>query len=153
VLAVVGVVDEVPHVGDVGDEAHPVPLVLEPAPEHVEDDRPAGVTQVRVGVDGRPAHVDPGVARHHRSERFLLAGERVVEGERHRLLRARATRARLNGQGLRGYGFRGYSTSRGTSWRRTAGQRPAAAGGEVPYAMRHAGECSTGARGSPLPAW
>src|SRR5690606_11068888 len=77
------VVGEVTDVGDVRDEAYDEPFVLEPATEHVEDDGAAGVAQVGVGVDGRPAHVHADAAGHHGDERFLLSGQGVVELEGH----------------------------------------------------------------------
>src|SRR5690606_34079622 len=71
---------------DVGDQSDFVALVLEPAAQHVEDDGPACVAEVRVGVDGGAAHVHADLAWHHRVERLFGSLEGVVELEWHRLL-------------------------------------------------------------------
>ena len=49
-------------IGDVADEPHLVPAVLQPAPEHVVVDPRAEVADVRPRLDGEPAQVDAGLA-------------------------------------------------------------------------------------------
>ena len=75
------VVDLVVDVGDVGDELHPVALVLEEALELGEDDVRARVADVHARVDRRPAGVDADLAGVAGLQRPHLAGARVVEAD------------------------------------------------------------------------
>src|SRR6185295_3302928 len=74
-----GVVDLVVHVGDVHDESHLEPLVLEEALEQGEDHERARVPDVDAPIHSRAAGVDADPARLARLERANLARQRVVD--------------------------------------------------------------------------
>ena len=57
--------------------------VVQQPEQHVEDDRRAGIADVGVVVDGRPADVHAHARRIERRERLLLAGQRVEQVQRH----------------------------------------------------------------------
>ncbi len=82
VLALVGVLDQVPDVGDVDDvadvDAPPAQCPLERVGHHV---RPH-VAEVLVGVHGRPARVQPHVARLECDDPLHPAAERVADAQR-----------------------------------------------------------------------
>jgi hypothetical protein len=83
VLALVGVVEQVPHVGDVHHLAHLEALDLEPAPQRVGEDVRAEVADVRPPVDGRSAVVHAHHARLEGLEGLLATGQGVVDDEAH----------------------------------------------------------------------
>ena len=72
-------VDLVVDVGDVRDESDRVALVHEEALEQREDDEGSCVADVDPSVHGRPAGVNPDLARLAGAQRQHLAAERVVE--------------------------------------------------------------------------
>ena len=63
VLAFVGVMLQMPHVGDVSDIPHLQTKMSEVSEKSVESDCRSSVSQMGVAVDGRTADIDPGVAR------------------------------------------------------------------------------------------
>ena len=78
VLSLVGVVLQVPHVGDVSHVAHPVSQVAQVAEQHVERDGRASMSEVRIAVDSRTAHIHTDIRLVQRHELFLFSGERVI---------------------------------------------------------------------------
>ena len=72
VIALIGVVLQVSHVGDVAHIAHLVADVLQVAEEHVEGDGGARVAQMRVAIDGGSADIHAHVTRVNRNEEFLF---------------------------------------------------------------------------------
>ncbi len=79
VLAVVGIVLQVPHVGDVAHVAHLVAERTKVAEQQVESHGRARMAQVRVAVDRGTAHVHAHMGRIDRLELLLAAGERIVK--------------------------------------------------------------------------
>ena len=73
VLAFVGIVLEVSDVGDVSDVAHLVAEVFEIAEDEVKGDGGAGVSQMRVAIDGRSADIHADVSLGERLEKFFTA--------------------------------------------------------------------------------
>lgn len=59
VLALIGVVLQMTHVGDIAHIAHLVTDVLEIAEKDVESDGGAGVTQMGIAINGGAAHIHP----------------------------------------------------------------------------------------------
>ena len=82
VLAFVGIVFEVSHVGDVAHVTHLVARGPEVAEQQVEGDGGAGVSEMGIAVDGRAADIKSHERRVQRLELFFLAGERIVYGKR-----------------------------------------------------------------------
>ncbi len=85
----VDLVVDVGDVADIGDMVRAVE-VAQQAVEHVEDDDRARIADMGVVVHRRPAHIHAHVLRIDRSEKLLLARQRVVEpklpdGFRHKL--------------------------------------------------------------------
>ena len=80
-LAVLGgaLDDLVVDVRDVADERDAVARRLQVTAHDVERDQHAGVTEVAEVVDGHAADVHAHFARHDRAERFLAAGQRIVD--------------------------------------------------------------------------
>jgi len=78
VVAFVGVVLQVTHVGDVAHVAHLIAEVLEVAEENVERDSRARMAQVWVAIDGRSADVHAHVRGVQRLEHFLATRQRIV---------------------------------------------------------------------------
>ncbi len=68
-------------VGEVHDLGHTPPEELEGPPQHVLEEKGPQVADVGEVVDGRPAGVDPGVARLDRLERLETAGQGVVQAQ------------------------------------------------------------------------
>ena len=85
VFAFVGIVLEVPHVGDIAHIAHLVAQVLEQAVQPIVGDARTGVAQVGVAVDGRAADIQADTARMDRFEKFLLVRQGIedIVGARH----------------------------------------------------------------------
>ena len=79
--------DAVVDVGVVDDRDDGEVAVLEVAPEDVPETVGAGVADVHRAVDGEAAGVDADHVRLSRDEVLLTAAERVVNLERHRVLR------------------------------------------------------------------
>ena len=75
--------DLVIDIGKVGDIAHLITAIDEIAAHHVKNNRRHGMTDVRVGVDGRAANIHAHLARFHGLKLLRLAGERVVDAKRH----------------------------------------------------------------------
>ena len=82
VLAFVGIVFQVPHIGDVAHIAHFVTQVLKVAEEHIEGDGRAGVAQVGVAIDGGSAHVHAHVRLVERHKLFFAPCEGVIDVKR-----------------------------------------------------------------------
>ena len=78
VLAGVGVVLQVADVGYVAHVAHLVAQVGEVAEQDVEGDGGAGMAQVGVAVDGRPAHVHSHAPRVQRAKPLLRVRQRII---------------------------------------------------------------------------
>ena len=81
VFALVGIVLEVSHVGDIADVAHLVAQMGEVADEDVEGDGGTGMTQMRVAVDGRTAYVQTHIGRVQGLEELLAAAHGVIDGQ------------------------------------------------------------------------
>ena len=79
VLALVGVVLKVAHVGDVAHVPYLISKVLQVTEKHVKRYRGAGVAQVRVAVNGRAAHVHSNVWSVQRLEAFLPSRKCIVD--------------------------------------------------------------------------
>ena len=79
VLALVGIMLKMAHVGDVAHIAHLVAQLLQVAEQHVEGDGRTGVAQVRVAIDRGAAHVHAhhGLTEGH--EVFLAPCEGIVD--------------------------------------------------------------------------
>src|SRR5579859_4482398 len=82
VVANVSVRGQVPDIGDVDDVPDPQALPGQRALERVGEDVGPHVPDVLVGVDRRPARVDPDVGRPGRREVGDLAGQRVEQPQR-----------------------------------------------------------------------
>ena len=81
VVALVGVMLQVSHIGDVAHIAHLVADVLQVAEEHVEGDGGARVAQMRVAIDGGSADIHAHVGGVDRLEPLLLAVQRIVDDQ------------------------------------------------------------------------
>ncbi len=81
VLTVVGVVLQVPHVGDVPHIAHLVTRGLQVTEQQVEGYGRTGVAQVRIAVNGGSADIHSDASGRQRLELLLAAGERIVKYE------------------------------------------------------------------------
>ena len=81
VLALVGVVLQMAHVGDVAHVAHLVARSLEVTEQQVERHGGPGVAQMRIAVDRGTADIHAHAARNERLEDLLAAGERIVKYE------------------------------------------------------------------------
>ena len=79
VLAFVGIVFQMAHVGDIAHIAHLIAQVLEVAEQQVERDGRACVSQMRVAVDGGAADVHPHVGGVQGFENFFLPVQGVVD--------------------------------------------------------------------------
>ena len=79
ILAVIGVVLKVSHIGDVAHIAHLVAAVHEVAVEHIEGDSRARVSQVAVAIHCRTAHIHPHPSFVDGLERLFAACERIVD--------------------------------------------------------------------------
>ena len=79
VLALVGVVLQMPHVGDVAHVAHLVARGLEVAEQQIERHGRAGVAQVGIAVDRRTADIHARPARDQGLELLLAARKRIVK--------------------------------------------------------------------------
>jgi len=82
VLARVGIVGQVAHIGDVDDVGELQPLPRERAPQHIGKHVSTHVADMRVVVDRRPAGVDARLAGVDGLEHLDLAGERIEQLER-----------------------------------------------------------------------
>ena len=81
VLALVGIMLEMAHVGDIADVAHLVAEMAQIAEEDVESDGGTGVSQMAVAVHRRAAHVHAYPLRMYGAEQFLAARQGVVDGQ------------------------------------------------------------------------
>jgi hypothetical protein len=79
ILAFVGIVLKVTHVGDVANVANFVSLSLQIAEQKVEGNCRAGMAQVWVAIDGRSADIHSYTTRVDSLKLLLAAGEGVVE--------------------------------------------------------------------------
>ena len=71
--------DTVVHVGDVHHLHHAQALRFQESPQHVLEHERAKVSDMRGGVDGRPARVNAHFTRVNRVERLQVVGQRIVE--------------------------------------------------------------------------
>ena len=78
VVALVCIVFQMSHVGNVPDVAHLVAQMLQVAEENVEGDGRAGVSEMRIAVDGGTADVHSHVGSVQRHEAFLLPVQRII---------------------------------------------------------------------------
>ena len=78
VLAFVGIVLQMPHIGDVAHIAHLVAEVGEVTVDHIEGDGGACMAQMAVAVDCWAAHIHAHAAFVQRLEELFLACERVI---------------------------------------------------------------------------
>ncbi len=69
---------DIGDVADVGDVVGAVEVAEQPI-KHVEDDDRAGIADMGVVVDGRPAHIHAHIGRIDRLKILLVARQRVVE--------------------------------------------------------------------------
>ena len=81
VLAFVGIVLQVPHVGNVAHVAHLVAQVAQVAEEQVEGDGRTRMPQVRVAIYSRAAHVHAHVGSVQRHKGFFPSVEGVVNNQ------------------------------------------------------------------------
>lgn len=73
VFAFIGVVLQVPHVGDVSHVANFISQMCEVAEKHVERDRGAGMSQMGVSVHCRSAYIHAHMRSMERNEKLLLS--------------------------------------------------------------------------------
>ena len=78
VLALVGVVFQMPHVGNVAHIAHFVSEVLQIAKHHIEGDGWASMPQMSVAIDGGAAHIHTHPPFNKGAEEFLLPCQGIV---------------------------------------------------------------------------
>ena len=78
VFAVVGIVFQMPHIGDVAHISHFVAQVLQISEENVECYSRAGVSQMGVAIHCWAAHIHAHAPFVQRLEAFFGAGERVI---------------------------------------------------------------------------
>ncbi len=81
VVAIVGIVLQVPHIGDVAHIAHLVAQVAEVSEHKVEGDGRPCVAQVWVAIDGGATHIHPHIGCMEWFERFFPSAEGVVDNE------------------------------------------------------------------------
>ena len=74
----VDLVVDVGDVADIGDVLGPIDMAQQ-AVQHVEHDDGAGIADMGEVVDRRPADIHAHIGGIERTERLLLAGERVVK--------------------------------------------------------------------------
>ncbi len=79
VFALVGVVGEVPDIGDVLNVPHAVTPAAQPADKHIEADVALPVTQMAVAVDGWTADVNTHEGRVQGFEILFRPGDGVVQ--------------------------------------------------------------------------
>ena len=82
VLARVGIVGQVAHIGDVDHMGQLVTLEAERAAQNVGKDIGAHIADVRIVIDRRPAGIDPRLSGMDRVELFQLASQAVEQLER-----------------------------------------------------------------------
>ena len=73
ILALVGIVFEMSHVGDVAHIAHLVADVLEVAEQEVEGDGGTGVAQMCIAINGGAANVHAHAARNDGAKQLFTA--------------------------------------------------------------------------------
>ena len=78
VVALIGVVLQMAHVGDVAHIAHFVAQMLQVSEEDIKRDGGAGVAQMGVAIYGGAAHIHAHVGGMQRLEGLLLARQRVI---------------------------------------------------------------------------
>ena len=78
VLALIGIVLKVTHIGDVAAVAHLIADVLEIAIENIESDGRTSMTKMSVAIDSRTAHIHAHMIRDNRLERLLCAAQSIV---------------------------------------------------------------------------
>ena len=81
VFPFVGIVLQMPHIGDVPHVAHLVTEIFEIAENDIESNRRTGMTQMRVTIYGRPADIHSHQGRMQRFEGFFLTRNRVGDAQ------------------------------------------------------------------------
>ena len=81
ILALVGVVLQVTHVGDVAHVAYLITQMLQVAEYHVERDGRTGMTQMRVTVHRRTTDIHAHVGSMQRLKALLLTSKRIVDNK------------------------------------------------------------------------
>ena len=87
--------DLVVDVGDVAHEDDAIPTMREVTSHHIERDFRAGVADMAEVIDRIATEVHAYLALANRAQEFLLAGERIVDVDRHEASRSRRCRARV----------------------------------------------------------
>ena len=78
VVAIVGIVFQMAHVGDVSDVAHLIALMLEVAEQDVEGYCRACMTQMRIAIHCRAAHIHAHIGAVDRHKELLTAAQSVI---------------------------------------------------------------------------
>ena len=81
VLAAVGIVFEMAHIGDVTHIAHLIAEMCQIAEKHIESNGGTGVSQMPVAIYGRTAHIHSHPSGVDGTEEFFLSRKRIVDGE------------------------------------------------------------------------
>ena len=79
VLALVGVVLQVAHVGDVAHIAHLIAQMLQVAEHQVEGDGRAGMTQMGVAIDSGAADIHAHIRSMQRLKALFLARQGIID--------------------------------------------------------------------------
>ena len=79
VLALIGIVLKVSHIGDVAHIAHLVAKVLEVTEHEVKGDGGTGMAQMSIAINGGTAHIHAHMSGVDRGEQFLAARQRIVK--------------------------------------------------------------------------
>ncbi len=79
VLALVGVMLEMAHVGDVAHIAHLVAEMSQIAEHHVERDGRTGMSEMAVAIDRRAADIHAHAPLMDRTEQLFAAGKRIID--------------------------------------------------------------------------
>ena len=78
VIALIGIVLQVPHVGNVSHVAHLIAYVLQIPEQDVESDGRTGMTQMGVSINGGTTYIHAHIGSMKRLKRLLAAAERIV---------------------------------------------------------------------------
>ena len=78
VFALVGIVLQVAHIGDVAHIAHLIAQMLQIAEQQVEGDGRTGMPQMGVAIDGWSTHIHAHMGGVNRLEALLLARQRII---------------------------------------------------------------------------
>ena len=81
VFPFVCITGQVTHIGDVADITHPITQMRQVAVDRVKGDRWPTMSQMRIPIDRRPAHIHAHKGRVDGCKILLLSGKSVVELE------------------------------------------------------------------------